>query len=884
MPDLPSGTVTFLFTDIEGSTVLWERDRAAMATAVERHLALMRAAIKEHGGVLYKTVGDAVQAAFPVARSALAAALAGQRALQTERWPDPPGQLLVRMALHTGEAYPQDGDYLAAPLNRLARLLAACHGGQVLLTQAVQQLVRDDLPAEVILSDLGIHRLRDLQEPEAVFQVIAPGLPETFPPLRALSSHPTNLTVSPTALIGRDEEITRVLRLFGAGTRLVTLTGPGGTGKTRLAHEIAAEMLEQYPDGVFFVDLAPIRARDYVVPAIASVLGVREIGGEPLQETLARYLAERRMLLVLDNCEQVLEAAEDVASLLAHCLHLVILATSREPLHLRVERVFPVSPLPLPELQRFPDLAALAQVPSVSLFVERAQAADPGFTLTEANASATAAICRRLDGLPLAIELAAARVRLLPPEALLTRLERSLPLLTSGARDAPARQRTLRDTITWSYDLLPSNDQALLRRLSVFVGGWTLEAAEAVTNLDSSMDVLEGLGSLVERSLVRRIDEAGGEPRFGLLETIREFGLERLDETGEEDPIRQRHAEQLAAFAELAEPQFFASGELAWLDRCEVESGNLTAALAWSAVHDPVPGLRIAGSLWWYWHTRAGLSLGRSEVERVLTRSEHAPAHFVAKATRTLGQLALFQPDYTTAHEAFHDSQRLFNALGDKPEANLITFFLGILAQQSGASAGSEQMMRDALVGFRQYGQRMWEGICLFWLAVSAGFVRGEPELAESLFQEALTVLRDVDFPSGVAMTLGNLGAFLLTQGRVDEAQATLRESLALRFALRDRYGTPEQVQDLARVAAVKGDLEQATRLWAAGDQLRRDLGADVSQVSREEFDRFVQSLAARLGPEQFAMAWAAGQGLTLEQAVAEALSVTDEVVTGIRS
>jgi predicted ATPase len=356
-----------------------------------------------------------------------------------------------------------------------------------------------------------------------------------------------------------------------------------------------------------------------------------------------------------------------------------VLATSREPLHVRVERVIPVSPLPLPELQRLPDPATLAQVPSIALFVERAQAVDPGFMLTEENASVTAAICRRLDGLPLAIELAAARVRLLPPETLLTRLERSLPMLTSGARDAPARQRNLRDTIAWSYDLLPALDQALLRRLSVFVGGWTLEAAEAVANPDGALDVLEGLGNLVERSLVRRVDEGGGAPRFGLLETIREFGLERLADSGEENALRQHHAEHFAAFAEQAEHHFFAPGERLWLDRCEAESGNFAAALTWSAALDPEPGLRMAGALWWYWHSRAGLSRGRNEIEPLLVRTAEAPPLIAAKANRTLGMLATFQPDYPAARAALSESQCLFSQLGQEQEAARTLLCQGIL-------------------------------------------------------------------------------------------------------------------------------------------------------------------------------------------------------------
>jgi class 3 adenylate cyclase len=480
MADLPSGTVTFLFTDIEGSTALWERDSAAMQRAVERHLAILRDAIAAHDGVLFKTIGDAVQAAFGTASQALAAAIVAQAALQAEPWPDPPGPLRVRMALHAGVAEPVAGDYLAPSLNRLARLLAAGHGGQILVTEVVRRLLEGPHPAQATFRSLGEHRLRDLLEPEEVFQVVAPGLEQRFPPLRSLPSHPTNLAAPATPLIGRDAEIGEILRLLEGEARLLTITGPGGTGKTRLALEVAAEALSRFPDGVYFVDLSPLRDPVYVTPTIAGVLGVREAASEPLRDTLARYLAQRRLLLVLDNCEHVLEAAFDIVALLAAAPHLAILATSREPLHVQAEQEYPLAPLPLPAAQSEADLATLSRIPSVALFVARAQAIDSRFALTAENAVAVAAICRRLDGLPLAIELAAARVRLLPPAALLARLERRLAILTGGARDLPARQRTLRDTIAWSHELLTPEEQLLFRRLAVFVGGFTLEGAESV--------------------------------------------------------------------------------------------------------------------------------------------------------------------------------------------------------------------------------------------------------------------------------------------------------------------------------------------------------------------------------------------------------------------
>jgi predicted ATPase/class 3 adenylate cyclase len=555
MPELPRGTVTFLFTDIEGSTALWERDRSAMAAAVARHAALLRQAIESHHGVLYKVIGDAVQAAFPTAPDAVSAALDGQSALLAEDW----GQLeplRVRMAVHAGEASPDpSGDYLAPALNRLSRLLAAGHGGQILLSQGVQQLTRGALPQAADLRNLGEHRLRDLLDSERVFQLVHPELPTHFPALRTLEGYLNNLPRQPTPLLGREREVAAVDQfLRQADVQLVTLTGPGGVGKTRLALQVAADLLDVFPDGAFFVELALLTDPALVPSTVASALGVREEGGQPVFKALTAFLSDRRLLLALDNFEYLLHSAPIISDLLRVCPEVKILATSRAPLHLRGEREFPVHPLTVPDPSQRESTAQLTQYEAVRLFVERAQAAKPDFTLNDENAAAVVEICRRLDGLPLAIELAAARIKLLPPQALLERLGERLKVLTGGARDAPARQRTLRDAIAWSHDLLSEDNQTLFRRLAVFAGGCTLEAVEAVTNSTGDLDTFEGMAALVDESLLRQVEESGGDPRFYLLETVREFGLERLATSTEAATIRQAHATYFAGLTEVLRP------------------------------------------------------------------------------------------------------------------------------------------------------------------------------------------------------------------------------------------------------------------------------------------------------------------------------------------
>src|SRR5215218_9963332 len=534
MPQFPAGTVTFLFTDIEQSTKGWERDAAAARVVVERHIALIRQSVETHSGIHFKTVGDATQSAFAAAPQGVAAALDAQRALLGESWANSEHRPRVRMALHAGTAEPRDGDYLAACLNRLARLLDAAHGEQILLSSTVAGLASEELPESVTLKALGEYRLRDILQPEEVFQLCHPSLRADFPPLNTPGHLPHNLPTHPTPFLGREREVEEaVALLLQPGVRLVTLTGPGGVGKTRLGTRVAAEALDSFSDGAFMVDLARLTDPDLVPSATATALGLREQPGQTLSQTLADYLRERTILLLFDNFEHVLTAATLAADLLAAAPSLKVLETSRARLDLQAEREYGVEPLPIPDQGSLPPLAELSSFDAIELFTSRAQALRPDFTLTDENAPVVAEIVCQLDGLPLAIELAAARVKLLSPAALRDRLSRRLSTLTGGARDLPARQQTLRDTIAWSHDLLAQPEKILFRRLSVFVGGWTLEAAEAVSAVDGgeSVDTFQGMANLIDQSLVDEWptpDVLADEPRYGMLETIREFAMEQL--------------------------------------------------------------------------------------------------------------------------------------------------------------------------------------------------------------------------------------------------------------------------------------------------------------------------------------------------------------------
>jgi predicted ATPase/class 3 adenylate cyclase len=612
MRALPTGTVTLLFTDIEGSTRLLHHLGERYADVLAECRRLLRAAFQQHHGYEVDTQGDAFFITFARASDAVTAAVVAQRALSNHPWPDG-GTVRVRMGVHTGEPLRSPEGYVGLDVHHAARIMSAGHGGQVLLSRTTRDLVEQTLPDGVSLRNLGAYRLKDLQQPSQLFQLVIPDLPADFPPLKTLDNSPNNLPLQPTPFLGREKEVHALQQLLlRESSHLVTLTGPGGIGKTRLGLQVAAELTEHFPDGTWFVSLAPISDPDLVIPTISQVLGLSEARDKSPLEQVKHALQEKKVLLLLDNFEQVVSSATSVADVLAACPRLKVLVTSREGLHVRAEREYHVPALLLPDMTHLPDLLALSQYEAVALFIERAQAMNPEFQVTNTNAPAVAEICVRLDGLPLAIELAAARIRLFSPQALLTRLGQRLPLLVSSARDVPARQQTLRQTIQWSYALLTQAEQRLFYRLAVFVGGCSLQAVEAVAEdvAEETSSVLDTMTSLLDKNLLRQTEQEDGEPWFMMLATIREFGLEVLATSGELEAVRHTHAEYSLQLAEAAAPALRGPQQEVWFHRLERELDNLRAALNWllergEARERIEMALRLGASLQDFWQVRS---------------------------------------------------------------------------------------------------------------------------------------------------------------------------------------------------------------------------------------------------------------------------------------
>jgi predicted ATPase/class 3 adenylate cyclase len=932
---LPSGTVTFLFTDIEGSTALWQMHPQAMRAALARHDAILRAAVEARAGVIFKTVGDSISAAFASAPDALAAALDAQCALLAEDW-GTIGAVRVRMALHTGTAEVHDGDYLDLPLSRVARLLHAGHGGQVLLSRATQELVRDELPPDLQVRDLGEHRLKDFTHPEHIFQLVAPDLPLEFPPLRTLASHPTDLPVQPTPLIGREQEVEQLgALLHRPDVRLVTLTGAGGSGKTRLAIQTAAELLDAFTDGVFFVALAPIRDPFLVGPTIAKTLGIGEVGGLPLLARLEAYLRARQLLLVIDNFEQVLAATPLIAELLVAAPHLKVLVTSRSTLHLLGEHEFLVRPLAIPDPQHLTSVEALSRYAAVEMFIQRAQMVKTDFTVTNANASTLATICQCLDGLPLAIELAAAWSKFFTPEALLGRLSSRLGLLRRGSRDVPARQQTLRGAFDWSYDLLGTGERTLFQWLAVFVGGCTLEAVEAVCHAEGylSMDVVDGLAALVDQSLLQQVEGPDDEPRFVMLETIREYALERLAEQGEAETLQERHAAYYLVLAEHAAPQLTHTEQKLWLNRLERDHDNLRAALGWFLERgEAESGWRLVGALGHFWYALGYWTEGRQWCEKALSISDHrfrisdiqsdakdqfdiqdsiSPMIWRAKALYSAGILAKDLCDYQQATALLEESLTLCGELEDTRGIAGSLNALGEVAQRQGDGGqaavrydeglelfrvlddrwGVAQSLRglgrisleqgdyeqattyyqESLELFRKLGYQ--EGIA--YILNSLGEVmrgRGDYEQAGMLYEESLALARELGIKRVVASTLHNLGSIALYHRDTGSSAARFRESLALFLELSDKEGLTVCLAGLAAIAVTTGQPARAGRLFGAAEAVHLTMGGILWPTDHAEQAGYMAAARAQLDEATFTTAWAEGQAMALEQAITYAL------------
>jgi len=919
---MPTGIVTFLFTDIEGSTALWEQYPERARVAMTRHDEIVEDLVARYDGTLVRPrgEGDSRFAVFQRATNAVAAAAAMQKELHGEPWlQEPwllPAPLRIRIALHTGEADLRDGDYYGTAVNRCARLRSAAHGGQTLLSRITYDLVSDALPPDMQLRDLGEHSLKDLQRPEQIFQLDVTGIPADFPPLKTLNSLPNNLPVQRGVLVGREKELAEIRALLLRGeVGLLTLTGPGGIGKTRLSLQVAADLIERFEDGVYFVPLDAVTDSHLVLSIIAQTFGVQEVGGSPILEGLKDFFANKKMLLVLDNFEQALSASSAIAQILSVAPGVKVLITSRSRLHVSGEHEFVVPTLSLPQPGQPADLASLSQYGAVRLFIARAVATKADFVMNNENAPAVAEICTRLDGLPLAIELAAARVKILPPQAMLGRLQNRLKLLTSGQKDLPSRQQTLRGAIDWSFNLLSEDEQILFRRLSIFAGGCSLNALEALGQREMEIDMLDGLESLVDKSLVQQVGQENGDPRFRMLETIREYASERLSESGEEEVLAQEHAAIYMSLAEELEPGLHGPEQLDCFKQLEIEHDNLRAALHWSLKREKVEtALRICASLWHFWWVRGHLTEGRKWLEATLqlaaakgdksrerARSLYALA-VLCRSSGEVGSVLRFTEESAALAREINDQASLGWALSVKAVGHALrgeTASAGSTAEdavaimrQSGCArwdlanvllrysfaharvgemASALPTMEEALGLFRQLGD-MW-GISQALNGI--GDIERASEnydRASSFYTESLHLYRQLGVKRDIPASLHNLGQVALASNNSLKAAEFFKESLRLHLELGNKNGIAECLVGLASVATAMGQTARAARLLGICALMREQLELSMWPAEQVMYEHNISMTHAELDEAGWMAAWNEGQAMSLEAAVEYAL------------
>ena len=900
-----TGTVSLLFTDIDGSTRLLEQLGDAYATLLADHHAIMDDVLATHGGTRVDAAGDGLFVSFPSAREALVACIDAQRRLSGHPWPSG-ADVRVRMGLHTGEPLTASTGYVGIDVHRAARICSAGHGGQILVSDAARALIGTGVPEGVSFLDLGEHRLKDLAASVRLYQVMADGLRSDFPPVRSLETLPNNLPRQLSSFVGRDAEIADAEARV-ASTSLLTLTGPGGVGKTRLALELGAHLVDQYPDGVWFVEFSTLDDATLVPDAAATTLRLKP-GPEGATAALVGALEGRRALLIFDNCEHVLDAMVELSdALLRRCTDLRIVTTSREPLGMAGEELMPVPSMSLPDGSG--NLEQVMACDSVRLFLARGQAADPSFRLTAENADAIAQICRRLDGIPLAVELAAARVRSLPPAQIASRLDHRFRLLTGGSRTALPRHRTLRAAMDWSFELLTDAERALVPRLAVFAGSFSLEAAEGIASggaVDQD-EMLDLLARLIDRSLLMA-EPGSSDARYRMLETIRDYAQERLMESGEASEVYARHRDWFARLVEEARAGFFSGAEqAAWLDRLSADDDNLRAALHWS--HEDPDGagaeLAMASGLWRFWEIRGHLEEGSGWLDRALARTGGEISLRRANALTGAGVLASHRGDQVSA-AAFHEASLLIHRelgdpraisaacnnaasiaieLGDTDRAATLyreaiamsqnvdrhgaafsSVNLADLLVRDGDPAESDALYAGAIEIFRSLGDEWGTAQATARLAQAARR-RGDPAQAARHYEEARAVYRRISDGRGEARMLIGLGDLAAESGDFAAAVSQYQAALEVRHRLGDRLGTAAALERIAGIATDQP--ERAARLIGAASAIRDRAGAPLSVGAQAELDRFLAGLAADIGQQAVEAGLAAGRAMPAGEAIA---------------
>lgn len=873
MPELPTGTVTFLFSDIEGSTRLEQAiGGAAYQKVLEDQAAVMRKAFTPKGGVEVSTAGDSFFVVFQSAPRAFEAAIDAQQLISSHDWPEG-SAITVRVGLHTGEGKLGGDNYIGIDVNRGARIAAAGHGGQVLISASTRSLVDGCLKEGIGIRDLGEHRLKDLERPERIFQIVIPGLKSDFPALKSLDARPNNLPAQMTSFIGRRSEIEAVTALM-ENNRLVTLTGPGGTGKTRLSLAAGAELLDDFPDGVFFVALGPISDEALVIPTIAQAVGVKEAGAKTIEEMLHEHLSEKQLLLLLDNFEQVIPAAAHVSRLLAAAPNIKALVTSRAVLHLAGEQEYPVPPMSLPDYQHLPSLAALSQYEAVALFIQRAGSVVPGFEVTNENAPAVAEICYRLDGLPLAIELAAARVKILAPQAILERLSKSLTLLTGGAADLPARQQTLRNAIAWSYDLLTDMEQAFFRRLSVFVGGFTFDSVDSICNpaAELEMDTLDALASLADKSLIKPRENS----RFLMLVTIRDFGEEKLESDPDAEALRERHATYFSDLGKEAETHFRTPAQVKWMDRIEQEHDNIRATLRWAIEKDRAAlGLDTGYAIWRFWQFRGHLGEGRRWMAELLDLASAQERDLSrARGLSAIGNLVYWQNDFEATRSYYEESLELFRELGEESGIAESLYNLGYLVGLEGDRPEAIRLYEECLSMYLKLGDESMAA----YAEMSIGMIHGldrNLEAARPFVEKSLQFFRQSGDGFGLYNTVGMMSEIHAGTGLYDESISEAREALEIAVEIGDLSGIGILLEYKTVPTLAMGFALRAVILGGAAEGIKKRLeGGPPASLMQIEDPR----IGARdsLSEGEIKAAWERGFQMSTEGAVAYALSEED--------